>query len=135
MPIFGGRWPALGLSVAFAPTSAVPLAAAHTLARNAVYVAVDPVVVGTVTVTGDVSDLVITNLAVHPSRQGSGVGRAMMRFAEQLAADGGYRRVTLFTHELMVENISFYVALGYTETGRRVTDGRSRVYFVRPVSP
>jgi GNAT superfamily N-acetyltransferase len=73
--------------------------------RGAVYIAVDPSVVGTVTVTGKASDLVISNLAVHPSRQGSGVGRAMMRFAEDLAAEGGYECVTLFTHELRVENI------------------------------
>ena len=104
------------------------------IARNAVHVAVDVTIVGTVTLTGHASDLVITNLAVHPSRQGSGIGRAMMRYAEDLAAAGGYRRVTLFTHELMVENIEFYSALGYAETDRRVTDGRSRVYFARTLS-
>lgn len=103
------------------------------VSQDAVFVAVDPEVVGTVTVTGQGSDLVVTNLAVGPSRQGTGVGRALMRFVERFASEAGYQRVTLYTHELMSENIAFYGRLGYVETGRRVTDGRSRVYFARDV--
>jgi ribosomal protein S18 acetylase RimI-like enzyme len=115
------------------PPAALSADYAELINRRVVFVAVDPAVVGTVTATGDGTDPVITNLAVEPSRQGSGVGRLMMRFVEERAAERGCQRVTLFTHELMVENVSFYNRLGYSEEGRRVADGRSRVYLARNI--
>lgn len=44
----------------------------------------------------------------------------MMNYAEQLAADYGLEEIRLYTNELMTENVSFYSALGYKETERRI---------------
>jgi ribosomal protein S18 acetylase RimI-like enzyme len=72
--------------------------------------------------------LLIENIAVHPSAQGLGLGRALMSFAEQEAARRGLPRMTLYTHEVMTENQAIYARLGYTEVERRVQDGYRRIY-------
>lgn len=72
--------------------------------------------------------LLIENVAVHPSAQGSGLGRALMSFAEQEAARLGFTRMTLYTHEVMTENQAIYGRLGYTEVERRAENGYRRIY-------
>jgi ribosomal protein S18 acetylase RimI-like enzyme len=72
--------------------------------------------------------LLIENIAVHPSAQGGGLGRALMSFAEQEAARRGLPLMTLYTHEVMTENQASYARLGYTEVERRVQDGYRRIY-------
>jgi GNAT superfamily N-acetyltransferase len=72
--------------------------------------------------------LLIENIAVHPSAQGRGLGRALMGFAEQEAAHHGFTRMTLFTHEVMTESQAIYIHLGYRETARRAEDGYRRIY-------
>lgn len=72
--------------------------------------------------------LLIENIAVHPSAQGRGLGRALMNFAEQEAARRGLTRITLYTHEVMTENQVIYARLGYTEVERRTEDGYRRIY-------
>ena len=72
--------------------------------------------------------LLIENVAVHPSAQGRGLGRALMSFAEQEAARRGLPRTTLYTHEVMTENQALYARLGYTELERRAEDGYRRIY-------
>ncbi|MGP8001052.1 MAG: GNAT family N-acetyltransferase [Streptosporangiaceae bacterium] len=72
--------------------------------------------------------LLIENIAVHPAAQGRGLGRALMSFAEQEAANRGLTRMTLVTHEVMTENQAIYARLGYTETERRAEDGYQRIY-------
>lgn len=72
--------------------------------------------------------LLIENIAVHPSAQGSGLGRALMSFAEQEAARRGLTRMALYTHEVMTENQAIYARLGYTEVERRTEDGYRRIY-------
>jgi ribosomal protein S18 acetylase RimI-like enzyme len=72
--------------------------------------------------------LLIENIAVHPSAQGRGLGRALMDFAEQEAARLGLTRMTLYTHEVMTENQAIYARLGYTEAERRAEDGYRRIY-------
>jgi len=72
--------------------------------------------------------LYVENVAVHPDAQGSGLGRVLMRFAEQEAARRGLSRMALVTHEVMTENQAIYSHLGYTEVGRRAEDGYRRVY-------
>ena len=73
--------------------------------------------------------LLIENVAVRPDRQGRGVGRALMRFAEEHARRAGLSEVTLYTNARMTENLRFYPALGYAETGRGVQDGFDRVFY------
>jgi len=72
--------------------------------------------------------LYVENIAVDPSAQGRGLGRALMEFAEQEAARRGFSRMALVTHETMTENQAIYARLGYTETERRAEDGYRRIY-------
>lgn len=94
---------------------------------------------GTTRVTGDPIAAVLTlypredhlyveNVAVDPLAQGQGLGRALMGFAEQQAADRGFRRMALVTHEAMTENQAIYAHLGYVEVERRAEDGYRRIY-------
>ena len=78
--------------------------------------------------------LLIENIAVHPSAQGRGLGRALMSFAEQEATRCGLTRMALFTHEVMTENRAIYARLGYVEVERRAEDGYRRIYMEKPLS-
>lgn len=88
----------------------------------------DPVdgVISLVGLSGDA--LLIENIAVHPSAQGSGRGRTLMDCSETVAVERGLRRLVLYTNEVMTENRSLYAHLGFSERERRIEDGRSRVY-------
>jgi ribosomal protein S18 acetylase RimI-like enzyme len=70
----------------------------------------------------------IGNVAVHPSAQGTGLGRRLLEFAEEQARQRGLNRLDLYTNEVMTENQAIYARLGYRETGRRTEDGYRRVY-------
>jgi ribosomal protein S18 acetylase RimI-like enzyme len=72
--------------------------------------------------------LYVENVAVDPSAQGRGLGRALMEFAEQEAARRRLSRMALVTHEAMAENQAIYARLGYVETERRAEDGYRRIY-------
>jgi ribosomal protein S18 acetylase RimI-like enzyme len=86
-------------------------------------------VVGLLVIRPGVDDLELENVAVAPSHQGRGYGRALIAFAERRAATLGLSGVALYTNEAMVENLGLYPRLGFIETGRRVEDGFRRVYF------
>ena len=70
-------------------------------------------------------------IAVAPSAQGRGLGRAIMTWAEARALDAGTPEVRLYTNAVMVENIAFYRALGYHETHRARRDGFDRLWFAK----
>ena len=70
-------------------------------------------------------------LGVSPAAQGTGLGRRLMEFAEQQALSRGLRRMTLYTHEVMTENLAIYARLGYSETERRTEGGYSRVFMAK----
>ena len=48
--------------------------------------------------------LLLDNIAVAPARQGSGLGRRLLAFAEAEAVRRGYREIRLYTHQTMTEN-------------------------------
>jgi ribosomal protein S18 acetylase RimI-like enzyme len=73
--------------------------------------------------------LLVENIAVAPVRQGRGLGRLLMAFAENRARAEGLAEVVLYTNERMTENLRFYPALGFTETGRALQDGFARVFY------
>lgn len=73
----------------------------------------------------------LENVAVDPARQGRGLGRALIGFAERHARALGIGRIELYTNAKMTENLAFYARLGYREFDRRVEDGFDRVYFAR----
>jgi ribosomal protein S18 acetylase RimI-like enzyme len=77
--------------------------------------------------TGD-EGFFIDNVAVDPSHQGLGVGKALLEHAETAAADAGFDSVYLYTHELMTENLALYSRFGYVEYDRRLHGGARIVY-------
>jgi ribosomal protein S18 acetylase RimI-like enzyme len=77
--------------------------------------------------------LLVENVAVAPGHQGRGLGRLLMAFAEERARAEDLAEVVLYTNERMTENLRFYPALGFTETGRATQDGFARVFFRKPL--
>ena len=91
-------------------------------------------IVGLVVLEDDGQDaLLLDNIAVAPSAQGQGVGRSLIAFAESEARRRGHKRVRLYTHVLMTENITLYGRLGFHETGRSSEKGFDRVYMSKPL--
>jgi ribosomal protein S18 acetylase RimI-like enzyme len=78
--------------------------------------------------------LLLDNVAVRPDRQGSGLGRRLVAFAEAEARRLGYAELRLYTHAMMTENITLYTRLGFRETGRRHQAGYDRVFMVKPLA-
>jgi ribosomal protein S18 acetylase RimI-like enzyme len=74
------------------------------------------------------SVLLVENVAVRPDRQGRGLGRRLMAFAEFRARSLGLPALRLYTNEKMTSNIGLYVSLGYRETDREAIDGRHVVH-------
>jgi ribosomal protein S18 acetylase RimI-like enzyme len=70
----------------------------------------------------------IDNVAVHPSRQGSGLGRTLLEHAEAAARRAGFDSVYLYTHEKMTENLALYARIGYVEYERRAEGDFARVF-------
>lgn len=59
-------------------------------------------------------------LAVAPDRQGQGLGRRLMAAAEDFARDRGIQKLQLMVRPSNAKVASFYRALGYEETPRRI---------------
>ena len=72
--------------------------------------------------------LLLDNVAVSPARQGEGLGRQLLAFAEAEALRRGYSEIRLYTHQTMVENQRLYASIGYEETGRGTEAGYDRVF-------
>jgi predicted GNAT family N-acyltransferase len=56
----------------------------------------------------------LRQMAVRSGLQGKGIGRALMQFAENVAYDFGYRKISMHARKTAV---GFYEKLGYTATG------------------
>jgi GNAT superfamily N-acetyltransferase len=89
----------------------------------------DEAIVGVLVVRPRQNSLILENVAVSPTEQGRGIGRALIGFAERHASELGLPAVELYTNERTTENLSLYPALGYVETDRRREAGFSRVFF------
>lgn len=85
-------------------------------------------VVGLIVLVELADRLLIENVAVAPARQGEGIGRRLLGFAEEAARRAGIGTVALYTHEKMTENLALYAGLGYEEYERRPENGFSRVF-------
>jgi len=107
--------------------------AAHVRRHTAWVVQMDDAVAGLIVLLPAEDHLLLDNVAVDPDRQGRGVGRALMAFAEQEAVRRGYTELRLYTHETMTENLALYPALGWQETGRGEQAGYLRVFFAKRV--
>jgi ribosomal protein S18 acetylase RimI-like enzyme len=86
---------------------------------------------GFVVIRPGADHLFIENVAVHPDRQGRGIGRKLLAFAESAAVARGLPALKLYTNVKMTENFPFYESLGFVETERRHEDGFDRVYMIK----
>jgi GNAT superfamily N-acetyltransferase len=75
--------------------------------------------------------LLLDNIAVRPDRQGQGLGRRLIAFAESEARRLGHAELRLYTHATMSENIALYTRLGFHETGRGRDAGYDRVFMTK----
>lgn len=91
----------------------------------------DGAVVGLIVLVREPDHVLIENVAVDPERQGEGIGRALLAFAEDVAREASTPVLRLYTHVLMTENRTLYARLGYEETHRQVDDGFERVFFAK----
>ncbi len=98
-----------------------------------VWVIGDPVV-GLVSLTPEPDSLLIENIAVHPSAQGTGLGRRLLEFAEQEAARRQLAQVSLYTNEVMTESQAVYARLGYREVRRAIEHGYRRIFMVKDLA-
>lgn len=103
--------------------------AAHIAAGN-VWVALGGTgAVGVLVAYAAEDSLYIDTVAVSPTQQRTGAGRALLQFAEREARSRGFDAITLCTNLAMTENQVFYPRIGYVETERRRADGYDRVYY------
>jgi GNAT superfamily N-acetyltransferase len=97
------------------------------IAAKQVWVLGEPVI-AVIVLNTEENSLLVENVAVSPAAQGTGLGRRLMEFAEGQALSSGLTRMTLYTNEVMTENLAIYAKLGYRETARRSQDGYDRVF-------
>ncbi|MGP9821019.1 GNAT family N-acetyltransferase [Salinarimonas sp. NSM] len=60
--------------------------------------------------------LLVETIAVRPDLRGTGLGRALLAFAEEEARRRALPRLRLYTNALMAENIALYARHGYRTT-------------------
>ncbi|MFT7645819.1 MAG: ribosomal protein S18 acetylase RimI-like enzyme [Candidatus Poriferisodalaceae bacterium] len=61
----------------------------------------------------DADHFYIDNVAVDPVAQGSGFGARLLDLAAALARAADRSEIRLYTNEVMIENISYYVRRGF----------------------
>jgi len=71
----------------------------------------------------------IDTVAVVPHLQGTGIGKALLQFAEQEALRRGYDSIYLCTNVKMTENQVFYPRIGYVEYERKFDEGYDRIFY------
>jgi GNAT superfamily N-acetyltransferase len=85
-------------------------------------------IVGIIVLTVTDEGFLVDNVAVHPSHRGTGLGRALLEFAEAEARRAGFDAIYLYTHEKLTENLALYARIGYVEYDRRSQGAFSLVY-------
>jgi ribosomal protein S18 acetylase RimI-like enzyme len=63
--------------------------------------------------------LLIYSIAVNPTEQRQGYGRALLNFADQRAVAIGVSEIRLYTNTQMKRNITLYQSHGYVAVGTR----------------
>lgn len=101
------------------------------IAESQVHVALDGdnAVRGYIVFFAENGQMLLENVAVHPSAAGRGIGKNLIRFCEDEARRLGLHSISLYTNEKMTDNLSIYPHMGYVETDRRTQDGFNRVFF------
>ncbi|TGD95966.1 GNAT family N-acetyltransferase [Methylobacterium nonmethylotrophicum] len=100
--------------------------AAEVLARYEVWLAeVDGAPAGALVLDPHPDHLTIWSVAVDPSRQGGGLGNALLAAAEARARDLDLSELRLYTGDKLVRNIDWYARRGYaTERVEELPDRR-----------
>jgi GNAT superfamily N-acetyltransferase len=78
----------------------------------------------------------VGKLAVDPSARGTGLARALMDRAAEVARDRGFSALELQSRVELTENHAVFAALGFAETGRTAHAGYDRptsITFRRPL--
>jgi ribosomal protein S18 acetylase RimI-like enzyme len=91
-------------------------------------------ILGLVVLGIDDEGFFIDNVAVDPSQQGTGIGKALLAHAETAARDAGFDSIYLYTHERMAENLALYERIGYVEYDRRLHGGARIAYLRKQLS-
>lgn len=73
----------------------------------------------------------IENIGVDPQYQGHGLGRRLIAYAALEASRLSLPALSLYTNEVMTENLAMYAHLGFVETHRVSESGFRRVYMSR----
>jgi GNAT superfamily N-acetyltransferase len=89
----------------------------HLMRRGCLFVVGSPAI-ATVTLVPEDGWLHLDNFAVAPDRQGRGLGRRVLAFAEEHARQLWLPELRLLTHAMMWENQRMYAAAGYHEYTR-----------------
>lgn len=76
----------------------------------------------------------IDTVGVEPRLQRTGVGKALLQFAEQEALRRRYDSIYLCTNAKMTENQIFYPRIGYVEYDRRLDGGYNRVFYRKQIA-
>jgi len=74
---------------------------------------------GLIVLENNADHTMVFSVAIKPDFQGRGLGRKLLRFADERAANAGHKEVRLYTNARMDRNIALYETCGYRETGRR----------------
>jgi len=76
----------------------------------------------------------VDTVATSPRARGTGVGRALLQFAEGEALRRGHTAIYLCTNARMTENQVLYPKIGYVEYDRKSEAGYDRVYYRKVLS-
>jgi ribosomal protein S18 acetylase RimI-like enzyme len=87
-------------------------------------------IVGLIVLGVDDEGFFVDNVAVDPTHQGRGAGKALLEHAEVEARRAGFDSIYLYTHEKMTENVALYSRIGYVEYDRRL-HGEARLVYLR----
>ncbi len=77
--------------------------------------------------------LLIENVAVAPAFQGRGLGRSLLRHAEDLAARQGYGEIRLYTNKQFEANVRLYLGVGYRIDREEASALGVTVYMSKPM--
>jgi len=74
----------------------------------------------------------VISVAVDPRVQGEGIGKRLMRYAEQIARQNGFHVMTLMVHVDNDQAIGFYESLGWQKLLRQgIWHGNMELWFER----
>jgi GNAT superfamily N-acetyltransferase len=96
---------------------------------------VDGTAVGALRLRSEGRQLWVRRVAVDPARQGQGIGRELMAWAERLAASRGLAEVRLGVREQLPGNRAFYERLGYRVARAHHRPGTDQVHWFEMSRP